>query len=115
MRLAVPYPECCDLMVDADGASVSFALEESFAYFEGHFPGNPIVPAVVQVGWILEAISVWEAERPERYRLSRFKFVAPVRPGMEISVSLSRSGDRFACRILADGQLCCSGNVTLAE
>ncbi|PLX97558.1 MAG: 3-hydroxyacyl-ACP dehydratase [Desulfuromonas sp.] len=41
---------CCgDVVVDGERVEQSFILPESFIGFGGHFPGYPIVPAVIQV------------------------------------------------------------------
>ncbi len=113
MILETPYPENCTLEIDGDVASVAFRIDGAFPYFEGHFPGNPIVPAVTQVGWIVSAIEGWRGAPLEGYRLSRFKFVSPLRPEVLVEITLERAGDRYAIRVIADGALCCSGNVTV--
>lgn len=115
MTLRPPYPEGCYIESSDAAAEVRFRIDAGFPYFEGHFPGNPIVPAVAQVGWILVAVEAWIGRPLERYRLSRFKFAQPLRPEVEVRVSLERTGGRVAARIYSDGELCCSGNVSLQD
>lgn len=112
MMLRNPYPEGCDLEVGELSAEVAFRIDEVLPYFEGHFPGNPIVPAVTQIGWILAAIEAWRESPLENYRLSRFKFVSPLRPDVLVKVTLERNGDRYAARVFSNDELCCSGNVS---
>ena len=115
MRLRMPYPENVGLRIEGDAATAEFSLAESYPYFEGHFPGNPIVPAVTQIAWALVAIEAWRKAPLAAYRLSRFKFVLPLKPGMAVKVSLVKAENRYAYRLLADGALCSSGSVNLAE
>lgn len=63
-----------------------FCFAEDFVGFAGHFPGYPILPAVVQV---LAAVSVAEAAcgRPlQLTALENAKFLLQLRPGEAIEV-----------------------------
>ncbi|MDQ8186365.1 hypothetical protein [Pelagicoccus sp. SDUM812002] len=113
MMLRNPYPKGCNLEVGELTAEVVFRIDEGLPYFEGHFPGNPIVPAVTQIGWILVAVEAWRGRPLERYRLSRFKFVLPLRPDVFVRVALEQKGDRYAVRVFSNDELCCSGNVSV--
>ncbi|WP_320172118.1 3-hydroxyacyl-ACP dehydratase [Maridesulfovibrio sp.] len=71
-----------------------FNFPESFPGFDGHFPGNPILPGVIQT--LLGEICSFEAlekEYPgEKMRLetvTRGKFMRPVKPGEKLTLDLS--------------------------
>lgn len=75
----------------------SFCLPPSFAGFDGHFPGNPVVPAVVQLmlGQILaEAVC---GRRPFITRVVKAKFLKPLRPLENIQVSCMTECEKASC------------------
>ncbi|MDV7395295.1 hypothetical protein RZS08_28160, partial [Arthrospira platensis SPKY1] len=65
----------------------------------GHFPGNPIVPAVVILDEVLRAFAAW---RPEHRAVGMpvVKFLAPLRPEQAFVIRLVETGGRqfrFEC------------------
>ncbi len=80
---------------DAEGAaSRPYRFAPGFRGFAGHFPGAPVLPAVVQ---ILAAASLAEECEGRRLRLAGVpaaKFVLPIRPDEEILVR---------CRVRREG------------
>lgn len=78
---------------------------------EGHFPGNPVVPGVVILEEVAQALG--EAGVAGKLReVSVVKFLAPLRPGQAFTVEFVVSANaevRFRClqdrRLLAQGQL----------
>jgi 3-hydroxyacyl-[acyl-carrier-protein] dehydratase len=69
-------------------ARLNFAKE--FVGFCGHFPGYPVLPAVLAIysGWLLAEIS--QQRELELCAIRRAKFAAPILPGDEIEASLKR-------------------------
>ncbi|MDR1947278.1 MAG: hypothetical protein LBQ51_08970 [Desulfovibrio sp.] len=79
-----------------DAFEADFFFGRDFAGFDGHFPGNPILPGVVQ---ILAAAFAVAPDGPERIlQLRRTKFLSMVRPGDAMSVCAR-------CRELPEGLL----------
>lgn len=67
-----------------------FIFPETFAGFAGHFPGYPILPAVVQV---LTALALAETHHGGRLRLlalANAKFLLQLHPGEPIAVECRR-------------------------
>jgi 3-hydroxymyristoyl/3-hydroxydecanoyl-(acyl carrier protein) dehydratase len=65
----------------------TFVFDDKFIGFDGHFPGNPILPAMIQL--MLGEISAAEATgKPLKTTdVARAKFVMQVGPGDEITVT----------------------------
>ncbi|HEY0822652.1 MAG TPA: 3-hydroxyacyl-ACP dehydratase [Ramlibacter sp.] len=90
--------------------------------FEGHFPGNPLLPGVVLLSEALEVLLADAATRTAlgaQPRVSAVKFLAPVRPGARLEVRWTPPGEgrmrfevwRHAPGDGASGVLAASGQV----
>ena len=69
-------------------------------YFEGHFPGDPIVPGVAQLGPLAEAQArrAWP-ELGALVELKRLKFMHAIRPGDALELELTRKGQRVVVKV----------------
>lgn len=69
--------------------SIELPIGAGHPAFAGHFPGQPLVPGVVLLAEVLEAVLA-DAELATMVgtapRLGVVKFLAPVRPGAQVSV-----------------------------
>jgi len=70
-----------------------FIISADHPSVAGHFPGNPIVPAVVILDEVLGAFAAW---RPDARVLGMpaVKFLAPLRPEQSCAVRFGQSGAR---------------------
>ncbi|HEY8537858.1 MAG TPA: hypothetical protein VIL28_03260 [Steroidobacteraceae bacterium] len=96
------------------GVRVALEVPTDLAYFNGHFPGCPLLPGVVQISW---AIQLGRAHVPfdGRFRaLSAVKFTRVILPGASVALRLDYSSDTrtldFAYEI--DGRVCSSGTAS---
>jgi 3-hydroxyacyl-[acyl-carrier-protein] dehydratase len=66
--------------------------------FQGHFPGNPLLPGVALLAEVMEAAldnPEWAGFIGPRPRIGVAKFLAPVRPGAQLSLQLQPKGGRL--------------------
>ncbi len=79
-----PVPEW--RVVEADRAVAVLALAPALAVFDGHFPGQPILPGVVQVDWAIAFARERFALPPVFLRLETLKFSQVATPGMALEI-----------------------------
>jgi len=80
--------------------------------YEGHFPGQPILPGVVILAEALAAIAHATGTTVESWEVSNAKFLEPVIPGTSLALTherLEQGGVRFEVRsptgVVASGSL----------
>lgn len=90
--------------------SIALTLPDPHPATEGHFPGAPVLPAVVLLDEALRAIEASGARGP--WRISAVKFLHPVLPGEALRLTHERLASgviRFsisnAAGAVATGQL----------
>jgi 3-hydroxyacyl-[acyl-carrier-protein] dehydratase len=98
-------------------------------FFQGHFPGNPVVPAIVliellaQTGGLAAGAVDALAGRPVQLRVAAigpFKFQAGATPGQVLEASARLAGHigalyKIEGEVTADGRMVATGSVTLAS
>jgi 3-hydroxyacyl-[acyl-carrier-protein] dehydratase len=98
-------------------------------YFQGHFPQNPIVPAVIlvemvaQAGGLAAGAPIDDEPQPTLNlrvaAIGPFKFPAAARPGAVLEATARLTGKlgglyRIEGTVTADGTVVASGTLTLA-
>lgn len=80
--------------MSSSGAALEFTLQHPA--LRGHFPGNPIVPAVAILDEVLHQVSTElapSAQSPPRWKIGNAKFHRPLRPGEPLALELGRQAD----------------------
>ena len=73
---------------DATGAFAGrYLFTDGFAGFQGHFPGHPILPAIVEIMTVVALVEEKTGVRQRLVAVEEAKFLIPVRPDQEILVS----------------------------
>ena len=89
---------------------MEFVVPQDHPSLAGHFPGRPVVPGVVIVDRVLQAIEARAGARAP-LRLPQVKFVQPLLPGETAQVQLDGDAPRWRFRVLGARGLLASGEV----
>lgn len=95
--------------VDIDGEST---------WFSGHFPGDPILPGVAQLGIVAETIERALCRPMNVKGISRVRFRRIIRPGETIQLSITPTNQKsgtYSFRITAGPETVCSGFVDVED
>ncbi|HOD13106.1 MAG TPA: hypothetical protein PK307_00080 [Spirochaetota bacterium] len=89
-------------------------------WFDGHFPGSPILPGIAQLGMVSDLLK-WHAENQGASvsisSFSRVRFRQFIHPDDAVTVTITPEGGdptAYKFRIVAKGQLACSGQFRTA-
>ena len=93
---------------------VALRIPADHPAFAGHFPGRPIVPAVVLLAEALAALERDAGAGAGPLTLSSAKFLVPVGPGAPLALSRARTPNGWRFEIHSGGQLVASGVLTCA-
>ena len=64
----------------------SYRFDEKFSGFDGHFPGQPILPGVFMVMAAVVTLEDWLACDVRVLEVHKTRFVSPIIPGQELEV-----------------------------
>jgi 3-hydroxymyristoyl/3-hydroxydecanoyl-(acyl carrier protein) dehydratase len=78
-----------------DSLTLRLDLPERLAWFDGHFPGEPILAAVVQVDWAIHYGRQLGFDPLAFSGMPRLKFKAVITPGDELMLRLTRKNSRL--------------------
>ncbi len=87
-------------------------------WFDGHFPGSPILPGIAQLAIIEETVRRAGNGEGAISEVHRLRFKGMVRPGERMTVTArpaDESGNRFSVRVSTDGGIVCSGTVRMGN
>lgn len=91
----------------ADGhLTTVIRLEPKHEIFDGHFPGNPVTPGVVQLQMVKEILENYFQRELKLMTMSRCKFLKILNPNdtpvLTIRMEILSAGDEI--RVIASGQ-----------
>ena len=113
-----------DVVMDGDTAIAHYHVRGDEFFLQGHFPGNPVVPGVIQCEIMAQSSCILVRDElvgrtPLYSGINNVRFRQPVRPGDTIEVHAritNRRGMIFFVDAKASvaGKPCCSGELTFA-
>jgi len=110
-------PAVLDERRESDELVRRLEVPEDLAQLDGHFDDFPVVPGVVQLGWVLDAAAVWAGRAPQLACLEALKFPEPMLPGRQVTLELRRAveGRLLRFRIYAEHSVFASGRAIFTE
>jgi 3-hydroxymyristoyl/3-hydroxydecanoyl-(acyl carrier protein) dehydratase len=92
-----------------------FAIAANHPAFAGHFPGHPVLPGVVVLSLVMQALAT-RAELSAKVgvtpRIDNAKFLHPVGPGSRLRVVLKEQGSGVAFEVLMGGTPVARGQIS---
>jgi 3-hydroxymyristoyl/3-hydroxydecanoyl-(acyl carrier protein) dehydratase len=85
-------------------------------WFRGHFPGEPILPGVAQIGMVIDAIRQARNQDLKVSGLRRVRFKQIIRPDDQLKIiaaPLKQEVGSYSFRILIQDETVCSGVMTV--
>lgn len=106
-------PECTGAHTNRE-ETFTIDVPSNYAWFEGHFPGYPVLAAAVQLQEIVRpALIRMFGEALRITKLSRLKFTGRILPGDRLTLHIATSDSHNASfRLSNDKGLCSSGSVS---
>lgn len=102
--------------IDAASWSAEVYVPAGSNWFDGHFPGNPVLPGIAQLGMVFELIAHGFSDKIRVREVSRVRFKQMILPGDRIIVTAepkTGKAGNYTFRIMKDDDLVCSGNMAV--
>lgn len=97
--------------------STEIHIPSDSPWFNGHFPGEPILPGVAQIGMVFDAIRKAHNQDLMISGVRRVRFKRMIRPDdwlKIIATPLNKKMDAYSFQILIQDEAVCSGVMTIA-
>ncbi len=99
--------------VAPDTAARRYLFAPGFPGFSGHFPGDPVLPAIVQLMTVVSFASEREGAPLKLAAVATAKFLSPIHPDEEVLVRY-RKVDAGDGKVLYDAALAAAGRPAAA-
>lgn len=103
---------------DSEQIVAEIQAPQNSPWFSGHFPGQPILPGIAQLGMVFDAIRHFGSPDMKITHIRRVRFKQMIRPNDHLRVMVtpqkSQAGS-YAFRIMIDAELACSGSMTVEQ
>lgn len=80
-------------------------------FLDGHFPGQPILPGVMQLHWVMTHVQ--SLVPCQLQRVVQLKFVSPIKPPCQLRLQLRLRAEKVNFHFYLGEQLCSSGQLIL--
>ncbi len=88
------YPLVKQLSLDNQSVSLDIKVSKKLMYFADHFRDFPILPGVIQVGWVEHFAKLLLPIHANFSHMEVIKFIKPILPGVELNLKLDWQPDK---------------------
>ena len=103
---------------DPEEISLDIQVPSESNWFSGHFPGEPILPGIAQLGMVFDAINRMGGRNFKITGIRRVRFKQIIRPDDPLRVTVKpqkNGGGTYDFRIQMNAELACSGVMTVVS
>ena len=86
--MSVVDPQIVSESVDSNRAEFQICVPSELVYLQGHFPGEPVLPGVVQVHWAIELASKHFDLNPDFTAIEGLKFHRVIVPETQLKLAI---------------------------
>lgn len=97
-----------------DKISATVSVPGDSPWFAGHFPGNPVLPAIAQVSIVFDMICRWNNKPIFLKAIHRVKFKRVILPDEEMEIYVSQVDGKpmnYSFQISVKGDVACKGTL----
>lgn len=109
--MSVSAPDLLDLQRDGSKLRARGRIPEDLLYFEGHFPGQPVLPGVTQLHWAIELAREHLGVAGAPSALEALKFHQPLLPGQRFELCAATDSRLLRFELSSLGESVSSGRV----
>ncbi len=115
--MADRLPRVLTVRPQQDGVELDLLVQAELLWFQGHFPGFPILPGVVQLDWAVHFAHEQGVIDAPAARAFQVKFRSVVTPCDTLTLVLQRQakGGRVAFEFRRGDAVCSSGQLFAGE
>ena len=103
-----------DALANVDGEAFHFHVPVDHPAFAGHFPGQPVLPGVALLAFVMRALQgqpELQARLGDTPQIAQVKFISPVLPGSDLQVLLQCQGSGVAFEVRRADQVVAKGRL----
>jgi len=97
---------------DPSRVEAEVEVDADSPWFSGHFPGDPILPGIAQLGMVLDTLQEFGQGVYRISEIKKARFKQMIRPNDPITIVTTCRGQNpasYSFRVMAKGQLACTG------
>ena len=95
---------------------VRVVMQDNTSCFDGHFPGLPILPGVMQLHWVVLLAKQHWYPQGQFSSVSRIKFQCPIQPQDVLDIELThKAGGKFNYSYTSNDRVMSSGSFELTD
>jgi 3-hydroxymyristoyl/3-hydroxydecanoyl-(acyl carrier protein) dehydratase len=95
-----------------NGVVLQLDVPTDLVWFDGHFPGDPILPGVTQIGWAIAFAREHFGLNADPHKIDRVKFLQPTRPGARLELKLVGEATCIRWQLYENTTLLSCGHLT---